>query len=44
MLNLLKGKQNVIQMLDFFYSIDNHQRIIQCIELEYCDQSLENLL
>ena len=28
MLNMLIGKQNVIQMLDFFYTQDDHGRLI----------------
>jgi len=41
---LLKGKDNVVQMLDFFYSVDDKQRIIQNTVLEFCDQSLEDVL
>jgi len=41
---MLRGKENVVQMLDFFYSIDDKQRIIQNTVLEFCDMSLEDLL
>ena len=37
----LKGKENVVQILDFFYSIDAKNQIIQNCILEYCDQSLD---
>lgn len=41
---MLRGKENVVQLLDFFYSIDEHQRIIQNVVLEFCDKSLEDVL
>ena len=41
---MLRGKQNVVQLLDFFYSIDDRQRIIQNTVLEFCDESLEDVL
>ena len=41
---MLKGKENVVQMLDFFYTIDEKQRIIQNTVLEFCDRSLEDVL
>lgn len=41
---MLRGKENVVQLLDFFYSIDDNNRIIQNTVLEYCDKSLENLI
>lgn len=41
---MLRGSENVIQMLDFFYSLDQKQRIIQNMVLEFCDQSLEDVL
>lgn len=43
-LDMLRGSDNIIQMLDFFYTSDDKQRIIQNMVLEYCDQSLEDLL
>lgn len=43
-LSKMKGKPNVVQLLDFFYSIDNKQRIIQNAVFEFCDKSLEDLL
>ena len=41
---MLRGKENVVQMLDFFYSLDEKQRIIQNTVLEFCDMSLEDVL
>ena len=41
---MLRGKDNVVQLLDFFYSIDDKQRIIQNTVLEYCDMCLEDVL
>lgn len=43
-LNLLLGVPNVIQMNDFFYSMDSKHRIIQNTVLEFCDCSLEDQL
>lgn len=43
-LDMLRGKENVVQLLDFFYSIDDKHRIIQNTVLEYCDMSLEDVL
>lgn len=33
-----------MQLLDFFYSVDDKQRIIQNTVLEFCDRSLEDVL
>lgn len=41
---MLRGKENIVQLLDFFYSIDDKQRIIQNTVLEFCDESLEHVL
>ena len=41
---MLRGKDNVVQLLDFFYSLDDKQRIIQNTVLEFCDMSLEDVL
>lgn len=43
-LDMLRGKPHVVQLLDFFYSIDEQERIIQNTVLEFCDQSLEDTL
>ena len=43
-LSLARGCPNVVQMTDFFYSIDEKKRIIQNIVLEFCDMSLEDKL
>ena len=41
---MLRGKPYVVQLLDFFYTIDDKQRIIQNTVLEYCDQSMEDVI
>ena len=43
-LDMLKGKKNVVQMLDFFYSVDEKNRVIQNTVLEFCDESLEHVI
>jgi len=43
-LTKLQGKPNVVQLLDFFYSIDAKQRVIQNAVFEFCDKSLEDVL
>ena len=43
-LSLLKNAENIVQLLDFFYSIDAKQRIIQNMVMEYCECSLESTL
>ena len=43
-LSLAKDCPNVVQMTDFFYSVDEKKRIIQNIVLEFCDMSLEDKL
>jgi hypothetical protein len=35
-LTALTGKPNVIQLLDFFYSIDGKDRLIQNAVFEFC--------
>ena len=41
---MLQGQPNVIQLMDFFYTIDEQHRIIQNTVLEFCDESLENVI
>ena len=41
-MSLLKGAPNVVQLLEFFYSLDQKQRLIQNIVMEYCEGSLED--
>lgn len=41
-MTLLRGEPNVIQLVDFFYSIDQKQRLIQNIVMEFCEGSLED--
>jgi renal tumor antigen len=41
---MLRGEENIVQLLDFFYTIDEKQRIIQNTVLEFCDMSLEDVL
>lgn len=43
-LSLAKDCPNVVQMLDFFYTLDAKKRMIQNIVLEFCDMSLEDKL
>jgi len=43
-LSLLRGAENIVQLLDFFYSVDVKHRIIQNMVLEYCECSLESTL
>jgi len=40
----LKGKPNVIQLVDFFYSLDSRERLIQNSVFEFCDKNLEDVL
>jgi serine/threonine protein kinase len=41
---LLKGAPNVVQLLDFFYTTDQRERVIQNTVMEFCDWSLEEKL
>ena len=43
-LTALKDKPNVIQLVDFFYSIDGKDRLIQNSVFEFCHQSLEDVI
>ena len=43
-MSLLKGDPNVVQLVEFFYSLDQKQRLIQNIVMEYCESSLEDQL
>lgn len=43
-LDMLRGEENVVQLLDFFYTIDQKQRTIQNTVLEFCDHSLEDVI
>ncbi len=43
-LEALKDAPNVIQLLDFFYSLDAHHRLVQNSVFEYCDQTVEDIL
>jgi serine/threonine protein kinase len=43
-LSLMRGCPNVVQILDFFYSVDQKQRIIQNTVMEFCECSLEEKL
>jgi serine/threonine protein kinase len=40
----LQGAPNVVQLLDFFYTVDKKCRTIQNSVLEFCDNSLEDIL
>jgi serine/threonine protein kinase len=43
-LQALKGVPNVVQLLDFFYTLDSKNRIIQNSVFEFCDRSLEDVI
>lgn len=43
-LETLKGKENVVQMLDFFYSKSEQGDLVQNTVMELCEGSLEDLL
>jgi serine/threonine protein kinase len=43
-LQALKNAPNVVQLLDFFYTVDSKQRIIQNSVFEFCDRSLEDVV
>ena len=43
-MTLLKGSPNVVQLVEFFYSLDQKHRLIQNIVMEYCQSSLEDQL
>lgn len=43
-LSALKGKPNSIQLVDFFYSLDSKERLIQNSVFEFCDKNLEDVL
>lgn len=43
-MTLLRGAPNIIQLVDFFYSLDQKQRLIQNIVMEFCEGSLEDQL
>ena len=40
----LKDCQNVVKIIDIFYSISNHFEIVQKLILECCNESLEEFL
>lgn len=43
-LSMLRGSPNVIQMVDFFYSMSAQSKLIQNTVMEFCDCSLEDKL
>jgi len=43
-LSLLRGAPNVIQMVNFFYSMSAQNKLIQNAVMEFCDCSLEDKL
>lgn len=43
-LQALKGVPNVVQLLDFFYTVDSKNRIIQNSVFEFCDRSMEDVI
>ena len=40
----LQDADNVIQLLDFFYTLDNNHRLVQNSVFEFCDKTLEDLI
>jgi serine/threonine protein kinase len=43
-LSMLKGSPNVIQLVNFFYSMSAQNKLIQNTVMEFCDCSLEDKL
>ena len=43
-LSALVGKPNIIQLVEFFYSLDSKQRLIQNSVFEFCNKTLEDVL
>ena len=43
-MTMLKDAPNVVQLVDYFLTVDGRQRIIQNIVMEYCESSLEDEL
>mmetsp|Transcript_28752 Transcript_28752/g.38337 ORF Transcript_28752/g.38337 Transcript_28752/m.38337 type:complete len:91 (+) Transcript_28752:248-520(+) len=43
-MSMLKGAPNVVQLEDYFLTVDGRQRIIQNIVMEYCESSMEDRL
>ena len=43
-LTSLKDKPNTVQLVDFFYSVDSKDRLIQNSVFEFCEKSLEDVL
>eukprot|EP00347_Sterkiella_histriomuscorum_P004333 403360846 len=39
----LRGKPNIVQMINFFYTVDSKQRLIQNSVFEFCDSNLEKV-
>jgi serine/threonine protein kinase len=39
-LDMMRGQQNIVQLLDFYYTEDENKRIIQNTVLEHCETSL----
>lgn len=43
-LKALVGAPNVIQLRNFFYTVDYNQRIVQNTVLEFCDSTFEKII
>jgi serine/threonine protein kinase len=43
-LSELRGLPNIVQLVDFFYSLDSKERLIQNSVFEFCDKTLEDIL
>lgn len=43
-LQALEGADNVIQLLEFFYTLDGNHRLVQNSVFEFCDKTVEDVL
>jgi len=43
-LKALEGLPNVIQLVNFFYTVDSKERIVQNTVLEFCDGNLDGII
>ena len=41
---MLQGSENIVQLVDYFLTVDKRQRIIQNLVMEFCESSLEDVL
>jgi serine/threonine protein kinase len=43
-LSKLRGKPNLIQLVDLFNSLDSKERLIQNYVFQFCDKNLEDII